>query len=137
MSAPAFKRQPPPIPALIFGGIMVRCVFGPLMWTMQKLGRAEKMLVAMGRRRRKQNAEENPFRGYQPGPQDVFVMTYAKSGTNWMMQIVHQLIHHGQGEFDHIHDVVPWPDAVLMSPMMGNYAVPLDRATGWQTAPER
>ncbi len=37
-------------------------------------------------------------------------MTYAKSGTNWMMQIAHQLIYHGKGEYNHLHDVVPWPD---------------------------
>jgi Sulfotransferase domain len=65
-------------------------------------------------------------------------MTYAKSGTNWMMQIVYQLIHHGEGEFDHIHNVVPWPDAKLVGGlMMGDYAIPLDQATEWQTAPER
>jgi hypothetical protein len=121
---------------LLFGSVMVRCVFAPLMWTMQKLGRADRMLSAMGERRRKDSIRKNPFRNYRPGPQDVFVMTYAKSGTNWMMQIAHQLIHHGRGEFDHIHDVVPWPDAVLMSPMMSKYAVPLDQADEWQTAPE-
>ena len=40
-------------------------------------------------------------------------MTYAKSGTNWVMQIVWQLIHHCEKDFDHIHSVAPWPDAVL------------------------
>lgn len=137
MPAPPFKRRPPPLPMLIFGEIMIRGVFAPLMWTVRKLGRAENALTRMGERRRKESFEKNPFRGYTPGPQDVFVMTYAKSGTNWMMQIVYELIHHGRGEFDHIHDVVPWPDAVLMNPMMSKYAVPLDQATEWQTAPER
>jgi len=106
------------------------------MWGIQKIGRAEKMLASFNDKREQEFVKKNPFRGYVPGPQDVFVMTYAKSGTNWMMQIVHQLIHHGTGEFDHIHSVVPWPDAKLMSPMMGEYAIPLDQATGWQTAPE-
>ena len=41
-------------------------------------------------------------------------MTYAKSGTNWMMQIAHQLIYHGKGEYDHLHDLVPWPDTTVM-----------------------
>jgi Sulfotransferase domain len=54
-----------------------------------------------------------------------------------MMQIVYQLIHHGKGEFDHIHSVVPWPDAPLLNPMMVHYAIPLDQANEWQTAPER
>ena len=41
-------------------------------------------------------------------------MTYAKSGTNWMMQIAHQLIYHGNGEYDHLHEIVPWPDTTIM-----------------------
>ena len=49
-------------------------------------------------------AKKNPLRNYVPGKQDVFVMTYAKSGTNWMMHIAHQLIYHGQGQrYDHLH----------------------------------
>jgi hypothetical protein len=107
------------------------------MWGTQKMGVAEKMLASFSEKREQEFEKKNPFRGYTPGPQDVFVMTYAKSGTNWMMQIVYQLIHHGKGEFDHIHSVVPWPDAKLTAPMMGDYAIPLDLATAWKTAPER
>jgi hypothetical protein len=121
----------------LFGAVMTRCVFRPIMWSMGKLGRTEKMFGAMLARQRQRLEKDNPFRGYTPGPQDVFVMTFAKSGTNWMMQIVYQLIHHGKGEFDHLHDVVPWPDAALISPTMKKYAVPLEQATGWKTAPER
>jgi len=137
MSAPAFRRQPPPLIMQLFAAVMMRCVFAPLMWSMQKLGRADKMLSRMVEKRKEQLAKNNPFRTYVPGPQDVFVMTFAKSGTNWMMQIVHQLIHHGKAEFDHIHDVVPWPDAPLISPTMSRYAVPIAQANDWQTAPER
>lgn len=50
------------------------------------------------------------FGAYRPGARDVVVATYPKSGTNWTMQIAHQLATRGRGEFDHIHDVVPWPD---------------------------
>jgi hypothetical protein len=64
-------------------------------------------------------------------------MTYPKSGTNWMLQIAYQLIHHGNGEFDHIHSVVPWPDAVVLSRTMRKYAIPLKLATAWRAAPER
>jgi hypothetical protein len=132
-----FVRKSPPLPAQIVGGILMHGVFAPVMWGAQKLGFAEKMLSNFNARREQECVKKNPFRGYVPGPQDVFVMTYAKSGTNWMMQIAHQLIHHGEGEFDHIHDLVPWPDAPLINPMMRDYAIPLDRATSWQTAPER
>lgn len=115
----------------------MQCVFAPIIWGAQKFGVAEKMLGSFAAKREQELVKKNPFRDYVPGPQDVFVMTYAKSGTNWMMQIVYQLIHHGKGEFDHIHSVVPWPDAKLMSPMMGEYAIPLGEATAWQAAPER
>ncbi len=64
-------------------------------------------------------------------------MVYPKSGQNWMLQIVYQLVHHGRGEFDHIHSVVPWPDCVVAHPTMRNYAVKLAQANDWQSAPER
>ena len=124
--------------ARLVAGVFSECVFAPIIWGTQKIGIAEKMLASVSDKREQDFVKKNPFRGYVPGPQDVFVMTYAKSGTNWMMQIVYQLIHHGKGEFDHIHDVVPWPDAKLAGgPMMGDYAIPLEQATEWQTAPER
>ena len=63
-------------------------------------------------------------------------MAYPKSGQNWMLQIVYQLIHHGKGEFEHIHSVVPWPDVVLLTRTWRNYAIPLRLATAWRTAPE-
>ena len=130
MAVPRFERKPPPLAARVAAGVFMRCVFAPIMWGAQKIGIGRK---DAGFRQRQARAGSSPKRirsaDYVPGPQDVFVMTYAKSGTNWMMQIVHQLIHHGKGEFDHIHDVVPWPDAVLMGPMMRNYAIPLEQAT--------
>lgn len=132
-----FQRRPPSFALQVAGGLWMQCVFAPIMWGTQKFGVAEKMLASFSDKRDLEFVKKNPFRGYVPGKQDVFVMTFAKSGTNWMMQIALQLIYHAKAEFDHIHSVVPWPDAKLMNPMMGNYAIPLDRATGWQTAPER
>jgi hypothetical protein len=90
----------------------------------------------MSLRRSKMLEEKNPFRGYVPGKQDVFVATYAKSGTNWMMQIAHQLIWHGAGEFEHIHSVIPWPDTQAMPGFMQRYAIPLTDARDWETSPE-
>ena len=51
------------------------------------------------------------LRRYQPDEHDVFITCFSKSGTNWAMQIAQQLAWHGRAEFDHIHDVVPWPEA--------------------------
>ena len=55
------------------------------------------------------------FGDYQPTEHDIFVATFAKSGTNWMLQIAQQTAHYGAAEFAHIHDVVPWPDAPMVN----------------------
>ncbi len=55
--------------------------------------------------------EHGPLKRYQPTQHDVFVATYAKSGTNWAMQICQQIAHRGAAQFEHIHDVVCWPEA--------------------------
>ncbi|HIF91534.1 MAG: hypothetical protein ABGX04_16845 [Myxococcales bacterium] len=39
---------------------------------------------------------------YEPTEHDVFVATFGKSGTNWMMQISQQISHYGEAEFEHI-----------------------------------
>jgi aryl sulfotransferase len=109
----------------------------PARWTLEKLGYLERVLGSAGARRERNLVRTNPFRGYTPGAQDVFVMTYAKSGTNWAMQIAHQLIYHGRGEFDHLHDIVPWPDTAAMGGFLKRYAIPLDQASHWQASPER
>ena len=118
-------------------GIGLEQVFGRVVRFQERRGRALGMFRAMAQRQEKRTREKNPFRGYTPGPQDVFVMTYAKSGTNWMMQIAHQLIYHGKGEYDHLHEVVPWPDTVIMPGFMKKYAIPLDEATDWRQSPEQ
>jgi len=55
------------------------------------------------------------FGNYQPAEHDVFVATFVKSGTNWMLQIAQQTAYLGAAEFEHIHDVVPWPDAPMIN----------------------
>lgn len=68
------------------------------------------------------------FKGYTPTNHDVFVCTYSKSGTYWMLQIVTQIAAHGTAEFDHIHDIVPWPEAILPGLVQLN-------APTWQSSP--
>jgi hypothetical protein len=131
-----YKRRPPSRALQLLVGVGIDGLFGPLVRTMERRGRAERMFAGLHALQEKSYRKRNPFRDYVPGSQDVFVMTYAKSGTNWMMQIAHQLIHHGKGEYDHIHDLVPWPDTQAMPGFMKRYAIPLSEATGWQTAPE-
>ena len=54
---------------------------------------------------------KSAFDGYEPTEHDVFVCSFAKSGTNWMMQVVHQIANRGEGEFEEIMNVVAWPDS--------------------------
>jgi hypothetical protein len=97
-------------------------------------GRGERV---MGRIRKRLNSRfQNPFRNYKPTHRDVFVATYPKSGTNWMLQMAHQLLWHGQGEFDHIHSVIPWPDEVYF-PFLAGASIPLDDDSVWQASPQQ
>ena len=130
-----FTRKQLPLPLRYGFAAFVYGVIVPAMWVAQKLGRAEKLFKSMRARQLKDRTKQNTFKAYVPGPQDVIVATFAKSGTNWMMQIAHQLIYEGKAEFDHIHSVVPWPDQ--MPPFMKHYAIPLEQADDWKTSPGR
>jgi len=130
------KRKPPTIAERLGCCFWADFVMPPIVRTLERSGHLPALLAKEQQRREQTISRRNPFRIYEPEPQDVFVMTYPKSGTNWILQIAFQLIHHGQGEFDHIHSVVPWPDAVLNSWTMRNYAISTDYATDWKTAPE-
>jgi hypothetical protein len=132
-----FKRKPPSLIERWGSCFLLDYVAPPMVRAAERAGRLDRLLWKWSDRRQRHMARRNPFRGYTPQKQDVFVMTYAKSGTNWVMQIVWQLIHHCQKDFDHIHSVVPWPDAVTNTRTMRNYAIPLDMATEWRTEPER
>jgi hypothetical protein len=132
----SFRHQPPSIAMQWVFTLLMNGLMRPFIRTLEATGRAERFLAGMATHNLKR-AQQNPFVRYTPGPQDVIVMTFPKSGTNWMLQIAHQLIHHGKGEYDHIHDVIPWPDVATMPGFMNRYAIPLDEATAWQSAPER
>jgi len=45
---------------------------------------------------------------FQSENSDVFISTYAKSGTTWMQQIVHQVRSPGDDQYNDIYEVVPW-----------------------------
>lgn len=64
------------------------------------------------------------FAGYEPTSHDVFATVYSKSGTNWVLQAIQQISHRGEAEFEHIHDVVAWPEAPFMRPIELNDSTP-------------
>ena len=134
---PRFVRRPP---SAFAQWVVAGWIYGfmlPLVRVLESAGQAERFMGAFSKRMSRNIEKNNPFRGYAPGPQDVFVMTLPKSGTNWMMQIAHQLIWHGQADYDHIHEVVPWPDTKAMPGFLRNYAIPLEEAQDWRQSPER
>lgn len=86
-------------------------IFLPLNWILSKLGR-EAALVGLMTRGPGGKKFDRVFKDYEPTAHDVFVSTFAKSGTNWMMQIAHQIAFRGAGDYEHIHDVISWPDFI-------------------------
>ena len=45
---------------------------------------------------------------FRPRPDDIFVVTYPRSGTTWMQMILYQLTTDGRMDFAHITQVCPW-----------------------------
>ena len=131
-----YKRETPPLALRVAMGVGAGMV-KPVVWGLEKTGLTRHCIELFTKGAPERLKAKNPFRGYTPTAHDVFIATYVKSGTNWMMQIAHQLAHHGNADFDHIHCVVPWPDVGAMSPMMSKYAIPLDDPSVWQASPER
>jgi hypothetical protein len=43
-----------------------------------------------------------------PRPDDIFIVTYPRSGTTWMQMILYQLTTDGSMDFPHIYEYCPW-----------------------------
>jgi len=102
--------------------VVLYALLVPAAKLMEKSG----LWLRLGKRRRR--SFQGKFGDYQPTAHDVFACVYFKSGTNWLMQILVQVIHHGAAEFEHVHDIVPWPDSP--DPV---YAVPLSDEMTWKS----
>ena len=128
-----FVRKPPPLPFRVGIGLFAHGVLAPANWLAANVAPAGRLMDRlMMRRKDSSNFDKKGFDGFTPGAQDVFVPTFSKSGTNWMMQIAVQLAYQGRAEFEHIHELVPWPDMTRVP-----YAIPLKLADHWKTAPGR
>jgi uncharacterized protein (DUF362 family) len=52
---------------------------------------------------------------FVPRPDDIFIVTYSRSGTTWMQMILYQLTTDGNMDFPHIYEYCPWFEASLRS----------------------
>lgn len=75
----------------------------------------------------------NTLVDYTPTSHDIFVSTFSKSGTNWTLQMAHQIAFLGEGEFANIHDVVPWPEFHVQ--MNGRLTIDLKDESVQQASP--
>lgn len=85
-------------------------VIKPLYFVTELMGRTDNLWRWVGRKMHEDVVAGNDFGDYVPRVTDVIVCTFPKCGTNWTLQIAHQIATRCQGEFEHIHHVVPWPD---------------------------
>ncbi len=93
---------------LVAGGV-ARWLFAPGMTLLDRLGYAEPVWRKILERMRRDLATRD-FGAYRPDAHDVVVCTFPKCGTNWAMQIAYQITTRGGGDYEGIHDVIPWPD---------------------------
>lgn len=102
----------------------------PLMLWYHRRGQYLKSMAVARKVMGSPKIKSRAFRDYTPTEHDVFVCTYSKSGTYWMLQIVTQIAGLGSAEFEHIHDLVPWPETPSPGP------VHLKQPT-WQSSPSK
>lgn len=79
------------------------------------LGKTFDFYKAFGKRNFSKKAKQKAYGDYVPTERDVFAAVYSKSGTNLLMQTLQQIICKGKGEYEHIHQVVAWPESPFTS----------------------
>lgn len=106
---PVIKRKTPKI-AIWLTAIPYYILLVPFNWFMKLIGKPGALFNFIGKRGANSKKLAKVFKDYSPVAGDIFVSTFSKSGTNWMMQIAHQIAWRGDGEYENIHDAVAWPD---------------------------
>jgi len=113
-AAPPFRRRTPST----FRSIVMTPLFWGVVWPMSKiLSRRWPLMISRGLTR-----ALGTFPKYEPSAADVFICSYFKSGTNWTMHIALQIAFRGGARFEHVHDLVAWPE----TPLRMRIAIPVD-----------
>jgi len=82
----------------------------PLQWVLHQTPFALPFYKFIGKLTNLRTMSGDSFGAYKPDAKDVIVCSYGKSGTNWSLQIAHQIAYSGEGDFEYVHDIIPWPD---------------------------
>lgn len=109
------------------GRVIALAVSWPIVRVLDLCGRWPQTMTRL------MNRTMGSFGSYRPGAHDVLVCSYFKSGTNWAMHIALQIAHRGNAHFEHIHDLVAWPE--LPRRFGARIAVPVEDETPWRDAP--
>lgn len=51
----------------------------------------------------------------EPRLDDIYIVTYPRSGTTWLQMILYQMMTRGEMSFAHISQVIPFFDRALLS----------------------
>lgn len=113
-AAPPFRRRT----YSAWRSVAMTPLFWIIVWPLSKvLSRRWPLMMSRGITR-----ALGTFPKYEPTAADVFVCSYFKSGTNWTMHIALQIAFRGSVRFEHVHDLVAWPE----TPLRMRIAVPVD-----------
>lgn len=96
--------------ARLFWQSFALCILKPVLIVLGWLG-IWPGLMARGMQRM-----HSEFGTYALKENDVLICSYFKSGTNWTMQMALQIAYRGHAEFEHVHDLVPWPELPVRRP---------------------
>lgn len=96
-----FANQPRTLKALTIGGLIAGA---------RTVGLSKPLATLVCRTLFSGRRKSRIFAGYRATHSDVFVTTFSKSGTNLLLQMALQAAWHGGVEFEHIHELVAWPD---------------------------
>lgn len=88
---------------------------GSMMSLIRLIDNAVLMALALRLRRTHKRLHSLQYRmEYDGSPDDIFIVTYPRSGTTWLQMIVHQLTTDGAIDFAHIDEVSPYLEVTMI-----------------------
>jgi hypothetical protein len=97
-SGPADRRKTRRTAVQRFGARLLGMVAAMVQWLGHLLSRAAERIQLLNLRHFE----------FVPRPDDIFIVTYPRSGTTWMQMILYQLTTDGNMDFPHINEYCPW-----------------------------